>query len=257
MNKFTVPKPCHQNWENMLPEEKGRFCTSCKTKVYDFTKSSDQEIQEIYDQENGNICGKFGNDQVLHFTKFQNTVLRIERFTQNNFSKFGILVSAVSLLMGVSGCTKKIEKQSADFNTNPDSSNIINDTSESNFVLGEPVAPREDSAQIVGHHNIDNEKHTDSEKLPLPKTIGKPEVVPIKPEIIEMPQRRPLMGVPIYVKDTTKPKKVINEGFPLGKIAPVINPKPAQKEPQKTQPHPEVREIEEVIVVGMVERRKD
>lgn len=255
MNNFTVPKPCHQNWQNMLPEEKGRFCTACKTKVYDFTKSSNEEIQKIYDQENGNICGKFDDTQVLQFTKFQNVVLRVERFTQNHFSKSGILVSAVSLLMGISGCTKKIEKQSVDSYGSSDSSNIVKDASESNFVLGEPVAPGEDSAQIGGHQNTDIEHHIQSNSVLPSKTVGKPVKVPVKPEIL---LREPLVGVPVYVRDTTKPKNEIRGGFPLGKIAQPVTPKTEVIHPEEPQPkNPEAREIQEVRVVGMVERRKD
>lgn len=53
---FTIPKPCHENWETMLPEQKGRFCEVCQKSVLDFTKITDQRILENLNQ--SEVCGK-------------------------------------------------------------------------------------------------------------------------------------------------------------------------------------------------------
>lgn len=53
---FTIPKPCHENWETMLPEQKGRFCEVCQKSVLDFTKITDQRILENLNQ--SKVCGK-------------------------------------------------------------------------------------------------------------------------------------------------------------------------------------------------------
>lgn len=42
-NNFTIPKPCKENWLQMNPEEKSRFCTLCQKNIFDFSKSSDNE----------------------------------------------------------------------------------------------------------------------------------------------------------------------------------------------------------------------
>jgi len=60
--KISIPKPCHENWNEMLPEEKGRFCLSCQKCVLDFTKLSDDEI--LKSLEKPNQCGRFSNQQL-------------------------------------------------------------------------------------------------------------------------------------------------------------------------------------------------
>ncbi len=66
MKKFhiTIPKPCHENWNAMKPEEKGRFCGSCQKAVTDFTNMSDRELALFLKKPLGNLCGRFHADQL-------------------------------------------------------------------------------------------------------------------------------------------------------------------------------------------------
>ncbi|MFC6267369.1 hypothetical protein [Frigoriflavimonas asaccharolytica] len=220
MSKFTVPKPCHENWENMLPEEKGKFCGFCQKTVYDFTQTSDEKIQQIFEKENGNICGRFENTQLIQFSKFQNVVMRFENFTKNHFSKFGILVSAVSLLMSISGCQKKIETigELAPAKMNGDSANCTTDSLNSQIELGEPMMIREDTAQIqiakripLSPKIIESSKHPD---YPEHFVTGEPVFIqdsskikkppkPPKPAKLKLPGYPHTVGMPIAV-DSTK-----------------------------------------------------
>ena len=62
--KITIPKPCHENWEMMTPEEKGRFCSVCSKTVYDFTALSDQELINAFSDQEENVCGRFNEFQL-------------------------------------------------------------------------------------------------------------------------------------------------------------------------------------------------
>ncbi|WDO11965.1 carboxypeptidase-like regulatory domain-containing protein [Flavobacterium sp. WW92] len=60
---ISIPKPCHENWQEMTAVEKGRFCNSCQKTVYDFTKLSDRQlIQKINSEPNS--CGRFLKTQL-------------------------------------------------------------------------------------------------------------------------------------------------------------------------------------------------
>lgn len=68
MEKFyslKIPEPCHENWNSMLPNEKGRFCNSCSKTVIDFTKMNEIEIQQYIHKNKGQrICGHIRQDQL-------------------------------------------------------------------------------------------------------------------------------------------------------------------------------------------------
>lgn len=82
---ISIPQPCHENWEAMTPVEKGKFCSTCQKKVFDFTKVSDKEIIEILNSENV-TCGRFTTAQ-----------LNRNLYTNQQKSSFWLVVSAAIL----------------------------------------------------------------------------------------------------------------------------------------------------------------
>jgi Secretion system C-terminal sorting domain len=63
--QLTIPTPCHENWDNMTPVDKGRFCGSCQKQVVDFSGMSDRQVAEFFKKPfTGSVCGRFMNDQL-------------------------------------------------------------------------------------------------------------------------------------------------------------------------------------------------
>ena len=63
--KISIPKPCHEDWNKMTPNEQGSFCGKCCKTVIDFSNKSPEEIKNTLFAENGKkVCGRFTNDQL-------------------------------------------------------------------------------------------------------------------------------------------------------------------------------------------------
>ena len=77
MNKtfqLNIPRPCYENWDQMHPAQKGRFCDSCNKQVMDFSVMTDAEILNYFKHATGKICGRFDNSQLqrsLNATKIE------------------------------------------------------------------------------------------------------------------------------------------------------------------------------------------
>ena len=60
-----IPEPCHEDWNKMEPDSKGKFCNSCSKSVFDFTNKTDTEIKDILlEYKNQKVCGHFKKSQV-------------------------------------------------------------------------------------------------------------------------------------------------------------------------------------------------
>lgn len=61
---LNIPEPCHENWQQMTPNEQGRHCMACQKTVVDFTLLSDQEILDHISRASSSVCGRFNKDQL-------------------------------------------------------------------------------------------------------------------------------------------------------------------------------------------------
>lgn len=61
---LSIPKPCHESWNQMTQVEKGKFCASCQKTVVDFTNMSDRQLAEFFKKSIGSTCGRFQADQL-------------------------------------------------------------------------------------------------------------------------------------------------------------------------------------------------
>lgn len=63
--QLTIPNPCHEDWAQMTPDERGRFCKHCQKSVVDFTGWTDRQIhQYITAHEGERVCGRFHASQL-------------------------------------------------------------------------------------------------------------------------------------------------------------------------------------------------
>ena len=98
--KITVPKPCHEDWNAMIPSDRGRFCNACTTQVVDFTNMSTDEIRD-YLSKNTNVCGRFKNEQL------DAVIIQIPKsvvFSQVHFHKMFMLALLISMGTSLFSC---------------------------------------------------------------------------------------------------------------------------------------------------------
>jgi hypothetical protein len=63
--KYSIEEPCHEDWNQMKPEAKGRFCESCCKTVVDFSQMSDFSIVSYLEgKKNEAVCGRFRPSQM-------------------------------------------------------------------------------------------------------------------------------------------------------------------------------------------------
>ncbi|NML35820.1 hypothetical protein HHL17_01305 [Chitinophaga sp. G-6-1-13] len=60
----SIPHPCHQPWEDMTPDTRGRFCGSCQKSVIDFSVLSDSQLIELLSDTSQKYCGRFKKSQL-------------------------------------------------------------------------------------------------------------------------------------------------------------------------------------------------
>lgn len=63
--QFKIDDPCHEDWNRMMPETSGRFCSSCTKSVVDFTGMSDFSIVNYLEKhKDEKVCGRFTKPQL-------------------------------------------------------------------------------------------------------------------------------------------------------------------------------------------------
>ncbi|HUM52200.1 MAG TPA: carboxypeptidase-like regulatory domain-containing protein [Chitinophagales bacterium] len=61
---ITIPEPCTENWNEMTPTARGKFCAHCQKDVIDFSDKTDSEIANFVKNNKGNFCGRFVETQL-------------------------------------------------------------------------------------------------------------------------------------------------------------------------------------------------
>jgi hypothetical protein len=135
--KFSIPKPCHEDWNSMTPEETGRFCSVCTKGVVDFSDKSSEEIQNyLFQNQQQKICGRFRNDQINTFDiKVPKSILLQKRSFHNAFFLALFIVMGTTLF----SCKNHNDATLGEVS-------IVEDTTQTQHTKG-LVLPRKDTIQ--------------------------------------------------------------------------------------------------------------
>lgn len=103
--KISIPEPCTENWDKMVPNEKGRFCFSCSKTVVDFTEMLPEEIQHFFIQnQSKNICGRIRKSQLDSITiQIPSYVLQ----SQTHYRKMFLLALFIAMGTTLFSCQDK------------------------------------------------------------------------------------------------------------------------------------------------------
>lgn len=93
---ISVPDPCSQDWNEMTPVEKGKFCTRCQKNVVDFSALTDREVYGCFSAVTTILCGRFHRSQ-LH------TGLRPQKRTARAWNFFYRHAAALLALFSMKG----------------------------------------------------------------------------------------------------------------------------------------------------------
>lgn len=145
-NIISIPQPCHEDWNAMTHEDKGRHCNLCSKTVVDFTQWHPQEIIFYLQQNAGKkVCGRFAADQLDEpISTPEDFVHQLSRFSLPFLKKAAAIFLFAFSAMAVS-CTepamgKSVSIESAKIDSPPP--RLTGDTTLNNFPTGKAIAKR-------------------------------------------------------------------------------------------------------------------
>ncbi len=171
---ISLPEPCSEDWNQMTPAAKGRFCGSCEKIVVDFTQMSDDALIEFFVAQKQRACGRFNADQL-------NRAITPAPQTRHNYTAAIALAGTLSVLSTTAACqTEEIGKV---------------------ILTGDTIV----QIQRMGEVDPSIDMGIDSNKIDTVTSIEETKEPEI--EIIELPRVVQLSGVPmIYIEPVKSPR---------------------------------------------------
>ncbi|NIF04687.1 hypothetical protein F3J23_04460 [Chryseobacterium sp. Tr-659] len=148
--KITIPSPCHENWDTMTSDEKGRFCAVCSKTITDFTGFSDEELLIRFKSDNKS-CGRFTDDQLGRNLNFSLT----SKLALGLLAASGVVTTAKAQEL------KDEEVKKVDFKKGFEGVEVINKTLNKTMWLGMPSKEDIESTQpliLLDNKKISEEK---------------------------------------------------------------------------------------------------
>ncbi len=138
---LSIPQPCHEDWENMAPNERGRHCNSCNKTVIDFSLFTDKQLVDFFSKVTGSVCGRLTNFQT-------NRQLAYVEPARNHF--------LYKLLFGTALVTGIV---SANANYNPNTKPLIESFSLQRSTEKPEQAPQGDTTHFISGMVVDSIRH--------------------------------------------------------------------------------------------------
>ncbi|MEZ4721735.1 MAG: carboxypeptidase-like regulatory domain-containing protein [Flavobacteriales bacterium] len=106
--KLSIPTPCHEDWNAMTPQDRGRHCASCAKVVTDFSGMTDQELITYLKNGAGSGCGRFRKDQIDRVIK-EKPVQRLWSFPRFLAASVISYITAIGSALGQSNEKQRVE----------------------------------------------------------------------------------------------------------------------------------------------------
>lgn len=157
--QIQIENPCHENWNNMLPDELGAYCLACQKTVVDFSQKTTQEIKEFFSSQiqKDKVCGRFRSQQLnpINFEQF------FIKFKHWNFPKKMTIILFFSFGMTLFSCKTIHEPIMGDIA-------IENNLHDDNVLMGK-VVPVQDTTVITIPDTLNQEsRYKMGEVIALP-----------------------------------------------------------------------------------------
>ncbi len=136
ISKISVPEPCPESWDKMHQTQKGKFCDLCSKEVIDFTKWTDSEVIQYFEnartngQTNatskiGTTCGRLSTQQVE----------RINQILQNHTSQQPNLWRIFAWAFSVTALSSVVALQNVNAAEKPVNQEVIRNITNENIAL--------------------------------------------------------------------------------------------------------------------------
>lgn len=202
-----IPEPCHEDWNNMTPDNKGRFCSSCSKSVIDFSNKTDVEIHTILTEHKDlNVCGHFKKTQINRPLNFSIDFNNLPK----NISSTKAFAIAVFLVFGtfLFSCTNPEGKK-------VDTIEVVNNKPEEQHMLGfmeVPLMPEDTlpAAKTIEPMCYNYETHVAGGLSieSIPPTVDS--ILVIEPQVVEH-LRGEIMMVPEPIDTAVTDSSTIND----------------------------------------------
>ena len=207
---ITIPKPCHENWDNFTPAEQGKHCQVCAKTVIDFTEWQPNAIANyLSDKAEGETCGRFTKTQLdVPIPSAEEFAKQISYFRISTLKKIAAIF-LFAFMLGNSSCTNENEQGKALIeNTkivgelNIDKGNSINKIDTTQY-LNENVTVPQIQAPIV---------HTMGDIVPIIKgDIEIKTTEPIKCTLLGEPAIQQIPDAPISDSSKINDRKIMGK----------------------------------------------